>query len=427
MTPNRRRRRLAAGLGLAALALGATGCWPSPGQGPNRNAHNPLEATLTAATVADLAEIWTAPLDGPLFQPANNPSGELVTGHGGVYVNDRTTAYRFDAATGGRDWTFELPEHPAGQIAEMGQVLVQDHAVFAGYGDVGDWEGDGAAWGTRALDPVTGLEMGLTVPGGQPMALRDDDLLVAGNQCVEGVACNASYWLYDIDTGQGSWGTIGPNLNSYAPPTLGTNAVFSTTFTVNPTTTSLVQAHPRTGHPASPLWVTPLGQLAGAQAPVLSADESTLYVGTSGSGAGEGHTLFALDASTGAILWHVDVGAQVTAAAALAEGVLYVPTASGLVAVDEEAGAVLWRGQAGAWISGQPAVAGGVVYTGAVDGAVRGFDADGCGAPSCAPLWSAATDDPVISAPVVSDARLYVVSATDNEAGHVVAFGLEVS
>jgi outer membrane protein assembly factor BamB len=409
---------------MAALTLGVAGCWPSPGQGPNRDAYNPHEATLTAATIGDLAEAWSAPLDGPIFQPVNNPSGELVTGHGGVYVNDSRTAYRFDAATGARDWEFDLPAYPEDQMPEMGQVLVAGDDVLVGYGSIGDWWGEGSSWGARVVDPATGAER-ITVPGGQPMAHRGDHVLLAGNQCTEGVACTATYSVVDRNTGFGSRGTIGPNLHRYAPPTLGSHAVFSTNITLNPVPASQVQAHPLTGNPASPLWVTNLGQMAAAQAPVLSPDESTLYVGT--SGADEGHTLFALDAATGAILWSVDVGTQVTAAPALAGGTLYVPTSTGLVVVDDT-GTILWRAQAGTWISGQPAVAGGIVYTGALDGAVRAFEVGGCGgSATCAAVWSATTGDPVISAPIVSDGHLYVVSATDNEAGRVVAFGLEGS
>ncbi len=426
MTRNRRGRRLAAGLGLVALAFGATGCWPSPGQGPNRDAHNTQETTLTAANVASLDEIWAAPLDGPAFEPVNNPSGEVVTGHGGVYVNDRGAAYRFDLATGERDWTFDLPAFPEGQLAEMGQVVVAEDDVLVGYGSVGDWFGEGSIWTTTRRDPATGTARSTLYTGGQPMAVRGDDALLAGNRCTEGIACTARYTVFDLVGGDATGGVVGINLSRYAPPTLGSNAVFSTNIVLQPTPSSQVQAHPLTGINPGPLWVTSLGQMAAAMAPVLSADESTLYVGTAGASAGQGHTLFALDAYTGAILWSVGVGGQVTAAPALAEGVLYVPTATGLVAVDDE-GTVLWRAQPGTWISGQPAVAGGVVYTGALDGTVRAFDADGCGSPTCSTLWSATTDDPVISAPVVSDAQLYVVSATNNEAGHLVAFGLEGS
>jgi hypothetical protein len=312
----------------------------------------------------------------------------------------------------------------------MGQVLMSDAYALAGYGSVGDWDGAGAGWGARVLDPVTGLPAlgGVTIPGGMPVAQRDDDLLLVANQCTEGVACSATYSLIDVDTGQGSRGTIGPNLHRYAAPTLGSERIYSTTFTLVPTPSALVQAHPRQGNPASPVWVTDLHQFAGAVSPVLSADEATLYVGTGGTGSdAEDHTLFALDAATGAVEWSTDVGHPVTAAPALAGGILYVPTTSGLVVVDDH-GTIRWRAQPGARITGQPAVAGGVVYTGAADGTVSAFAAAGCGASTssatCDDLWSAATGDPVVAAPIVTGAHLYAVSATNNRSGHVVAYAL---
>jgi outer membrane protein assembly factor BamB len=422
MTSILRKRRAAGMVAAAAGAMVLSGCWPAPGVGPNRDAFNQVEGTLTAANVASLTQVWAAPLDGPVFEPQNAPSGELVTGHGGIYVNDTRGAYRFDAATGRRDWKMDLPAFPDGQIAEMGQVLVAGQDVLVGYGSVGDWNGNGGGWGTRVLDPVTGTERGITIPGGMPVAQRGRDLLVAANQCVEGVSCNATYFRVDMDTGFGSRGTIGPNLNSYQPPTLGADRIYSTTFTTQPAPASLVQAHPRDGNPASPVWVTNLHQFAGASAPVLSPDGSTLYVGTSGTDGGEGHTLFALDAATGTVKWSTDVGHPVTASPALAHGVLYVPTASGLVAVDDQ-GTIRWRSTTGGWISGQPAVAAGVVYTGASDGTVRAFATTGCaGAATCDNLWSNATGNTITSAPIVSDGHLYVVSATNHQTGRVLAF-----
>jgi outer membrane protein assembly factor BamB len=65
-------------------------------------------------------------------------------------------------------------------------------------------------------------------------------------------------------------------------------------------------------------------------------------------------------------------------------------------------------------------VAGGVVFAGADDGTVRAFDAAGCGAPSCAPLWSDATGSATTGAPAVNQGRLYVGTAD----GRVVAYGL---
>ncbi|HEV7761637.1 MAG TPA: hypothetical protein VGO78_21675, partial [Acidimicrobiales bacterium] len=65
-TPATRRRRGRRGARLAAvaaLALAASGCWPAPGQGPDRASYNPFETTITAGTVRTLAPVWTATTD----------------------------------------------------------------------------------------------------------------------------------------------------------------------------------------------------------------------------------------------------------------------------------------------------------------------------------------------------------------------------
>jgi outer membrane protein assembly factor BamB len=408
-------------IGAVVLAVGVAGCWPAPGQNPNRDAFNPFESALTSINVASLAEVWSAPLDGPVFEPANNPSGEIVTGHGGVFVNDARAAYRFDPATGHRDWKLGLPTFPPGQSGQMGQALVVGDDLLVGYGSAGDSSGAGASWGSRVVDPATGSER-LVVPGGMPVAHRDDDVLLVANQCIESFACTASYSLVDVNTGLGSRGTIGVNINRYPPPTLGSERIYSIDIKVTPNPpSSRVQAHPLTGNPASPIWVTDLAQPAQATAPVLSPDESTIYVGTAGSAVG--HTLFALDAASGAIRWSTDVVHPVTAAPALAGGVLYVPTSSGLVAVDTS-GTVLWTAASGKSITDQPAIAGGVVYVGTDDGTVAAFDVDGCGAVTCAPLWSDETGAKITSAPVVSGGRLYVVSGVSFSTGRLIAYGL---
>jgi hypothetical protein len=62
------------------------------------------------------------------------------------------------------------------------------------------------------------------------------------------------------------------------------------------------------------------------------------------------------------------------------------------------------------------------VFTGSADGWVRAFDAAGCGAPSCAPLWSAQPEpsQPITGAPAVAGGRVYVGTG----GGLVVAYGL---
>jgi len=426
MTLDRRLESIAA---TAALALAVTGCWPAPGQGPDRAAFNPFESTLTAANVASLAEAWSAPLDGPIFQPFTNPGGEIVVGHGGVYVSDRKGLYRFDVADGTRAWKRTMPAFPVEHDPEIAQPIVVGDRLLVGYGSVGAFPDVAPDWRSWWLDPATGATLADGPGGGAPMAVRGSQAVLDLATCIEPRICSGRSTVVDLDSGGTlSTAAIGVHVGNYQPSTLGRERLYHTGIDLQ-AVSSRVQAFPLVAPgEAAPLWSQVIEPQTGATAPVLSADESTLFVGT-GYG-GTGHTIYALDTATGAIEWTADVGAGVAAAPALADGLLYVPTTDGhLVVVDGDGcGAAtcapLWSAAAGSNIGQQPAVAGGVVYTGSSDGTVHAFAAAGCGAATCAPLWSAATGAPVVSGPVVSGGRLYVVSATDFASGRLVAYGL---
>jgi outer membrane protein assembly factor BamB len=49
----------------------------------------------------------------------------------------------------------------------------------------------------------------------------------------------------------------------------------------------------------------------------------------------------------------------------------------------------VWRGTTGGGVLASPAVSGGVVFVGGLDNRLHAFDADGCGSDTCTPLWSA--------------------------------------
>jgi outer membrane protein assembly factor BamB len=158
-----------------------------------------------------------------------------------------------------------------------------------------------------------------------------------------------------------------------------------------------------------PLWSAALdGSIAGRS--VIGAGGTTVYVGTSAG------TVYALDATTGAVAWKAAVGSAVTDAPALAHGTLYVPTASGDLIALAAGGcstgvcSPVWRASTGSRIGGQPVVAGGVVLTGSDNGALRAFDAAGCAAATCPALWSASTGS-AVSGMAVNGGTLYVGTA----------------
>ena len=132
---------------------------------------------------------------------------------------------------------------------------------------------------------------------------------------------------------------------------------------------------------ACPDWVATLdGTLA--TAPVLNPGGPELYVTTAGG------NLYALDRADGSVLWSSALGSA-GGEPALAEGRLYVPTASNGLQVFDAAGCGAatctpdWTTAEG----GVPSVAGDVLYLGGPT--IRAYPADGCGAATCDPLWSA--------------------------------------
>ena len=78
--------------------------------------------------------------------------------------------------------------------------------------------------------------------------------------------------------------------------------------------------------------------------------------------------------------------------------------------------APLWQGLAGpdSILQSSPAVtagtAGGRVYVGSFDGKMYVFNANGCGAPTCQPLWTGTTGDHIESSPTVSGSTVYIGS-----------------
>ena len=72
----------------------------------------------------------------------------------------------------------------------------------------------------------------------------------------------------------------------------------------------------------------------------------------------------------------------------------------------------LWRGLGGSEPFGasSPAVSGGVVYVGSTDGSLYAFDAAGCGHKLCRPLWTGSVGDQIQSSPAVAGGVVYVAS-----------------
>jgi outer membrane protein assembly factor BamB len=74
---------------------------------------------------------------------------------------------------------------------------------------------------------------------------------------------------------------------------------------------------------------------------------------------------------------------------------------------------VAWRGVFGSNVvdESSPVIANGIAYVAGFDGKISAFDAAGCGAPTCSPLWQGQTGNDITATPAVASGRLLVASA----------------
>lgn len=426
------RRRLAWVPALVA-ALATSACWPVPGGNADRSAHNAVETAFTPDTVGDLVPAWVAPL-GP------GAAGPAVVDGGGVFVRLGRDVTRLRLASGAASWTWQLPEELR-DVGSTSDPLVVDGRLLIGYG----YGNLGGNWTGVALDPVTGDPVGGPVASGLLQTARGTVAIGQTFSFGSLTPVLVGYSLVDLDGAtavRGGAVSIESSGGSAGTFTLGAASVYHAGNGLLPAADGSVTqgagvrrfpyaATDGCGPPSAevflcPTWATPLPAATGV---VVGPGEQVLYVGRSDG------TVAALDAATGAVLWTADVGAGVTATPALADGVLFVPTADGdLVAVDAGGcGAATCSPSWSARIDGtalakQPAVAGSgddaVVFAGTSGGTLAAVAAAGCGAATCpTPLWQAPVGAAVTGAPAVSSGRVVVGTAS----GDVAAFQLPTS
>lgn len=423
-----RSRRPVALAAAVAMVFVLAGCWPVPGGNGDRTAHNPFEEALTTATVPDLTPAWTADL-------GSGNSGPVVLDGGALFVRVDRSVSGLDARTGATRWTWSAPDEAPFAV---GEPLPVDGRVLVGYG----FGNLGGHWTGIALDPRTGDPVGGPVASGLLSTARGTIVASDAYSHGSGTPVLVGYQLTDVSgatTVNGGALSLETGGSGSRPRlTIGEHGVYHAGNGLVPGDVDgwgqgrAVRRFPHqvgTGCGPSgatifacPGWVTPMDTTTEV---VIGPGETTLYVGRTGG------SVAALDASTGALQWTAAVGADVTATPALADGILYVPTADGdLVAVDAAGcGSAtctpLWSAPVdGTALAQQPAVAGSggdaVVFAGTQGGTLAALPAAGCGAVTCTPLWQASVGATVTGAPAVSAGRVVV----GTQGGQIAAFHL---
>jgi len=117
------------------------------------------------------------------------------------------------------------------------------------------------------------------------------------------------------------------------------------------------------------------------------------------------HNLYAFDAKTGHVLWQASTGGRIGSSPTLANGVIYIGSDDhNLYAFKASTGKQLWQYQTGNDIRSSPAVANSIVYVGSDDGNLYAFNTNGV------LIWSYHTGGNIRSSPAVANGIVYAGS-----------------
>ena len=149
-------------------------------------------------------------------------------------------------------------------------------------------------------------------------------------------------------------------------------------------------------------WKNPIGEYSNGVESSPAIVNGVMYFGS------DDHNVYALNASTGALLWSYLTGGSVDASPAVANGVVYIGSFDGnMYALDASTGTKLWNFSAGA-IGSSAVVANGVIYFGSGDGSVYALNAS-----TGVKLWSYANAGINYSSPAVANGVVYIGSFLD--------------
>jgi len=232
---------------------------------------------------------------------------------------------------------------------------------------------------------------------------------------INGVVYIGSYdgnvYALNAETGAKLWSYATGNLYLDSSPAVANGVVYVSSgnvYALNASTGALLWSYTTGGGSSSTgalLWSYTTGGLYLDSSPAVA--NGVVYVGS------EAGNVYALNASTGALLWSKEASAE--SSPAVANEVVYVGSGrGGVYALNASTGALLWSYTTGGGPS-SPAVANGLVYVGGGDNMYA------LNASTGALLFSYPTGGEVWSSPAVVNGVVYIGSENDN----VYAFGLK--
>ena len=398
------------------IALTSAGCWLQPGADARRSGFAPLETGITPTNVDQLHFDWSKQFAAPAAAPAVTIDA--------VYVDsgsnpNASTLYRLDPTDGAVKWSKEIfsattpfygAQSPtvagnAVYVAQTGQSILPSFI--------------------QKFDTTTGAPLTPPAGGGHDLTARDGLLISTLASANSSMIAISKLYVNDT-TGSRSWNTF-INISSPSSVKVPTSAALSDDhlFIGNG---SEVRSYPLTKPAVCPVtnnieicppdWTQPTTTVSFH--PILTSNHQMVIAPTQDA-------IVALSADTGALQWTGTLAAKPSASPASNGAFIFVPTASGQLAVFSANGcgastcSPLWTANAESPIGQPPSVtSGGLVYTGSDDGTIHAFPAAGCGSPTCTSLWSVATGSKITGGPVNALGRVLVATAD----GRIIAYKL---
>jgi outer membrane protein assembly factor BamB len=349
--------------------------WSQFGFGSASQRDNPYEDTLNTTNAAQLGLAWKFTTDGSV------PSSPAVV-DGIVYVgSDDGNVYAINATTGAKVWSFstggEVQSSPA---VVNGRVYVGSNNGFL-----------------YALNASTGaMYWSFETTAGDPVASP----VVQGGVVFVGSE-DGHFYALNATTGVQRWSVTTPSGISAAP------AVANGIVYIASGNGFLYALNASTG---AEIWL----YYSGSQVYTPAVVDGIVYF-TSYNG-----DVQALNASSDVLLWSDNTGGTIDSSPAVADGVVYVATATTheVLALNSLTGTQVWSYDPGDTVTSSPSVANGVVYFGCWNANVYAL-----AAATGAVLWDYPTGSEVGSSAAVANGVVYIGSqdatlyAFDLEAG----------
>jgi len=427
---------------LLALLVAATGCdWAQLGFDAGHTGSQPDEHTIGPANVAQLAQTWSAQIAG-----RQTPISPAVVG-GVVYMGATGVVYAIDADTGVRLWKAPVPGFfPSSPTVSGGIVFVAGERLQAFAAGGCGATTCAALWTSDLFPPL---------PGPQPLPRVSSSPTVAG-----GVVYVDALKLFAYDA-SGCGAPVCPPLwsspSSSSVMSLGTPAVANGIVFTTHGGLSAFAASGCGAAECSALWTTTVDGNPSSGPAV--AGGIVFVPSDNGGGTGTLTAFRIADCSAAgcAPLWkaptlgHSNPFVVLTpdnVSAAIAGGVVYIAANGGSGFGDAKLYAYraagcgasicspLWTARAPGSALASPTIANGVVYLGTgfvaqggepgtrLLGALAAFDAAGCGAPECTPLWTSEGTTVESSAAIVNGAVYVGTLPASSTKGAVVKYQL---